>query len=355
MNVLQLPENTSSQIQISVAALRRIGVGARGLVAGKRVMQSSNGLERCDTMTTDRRRCSPQWFRDRHTAFSQVLSALRWADIVHYHYGGAFLLPYELDVKFTCWLRRPRLINFWGTDIRVAEVEAADNPYFAGVYKDIPKWSGSTYDQSRKLQQFYASRGFGCVIGSETMIPHIDRSLFARYRLARCAFPVADTEPSYPDPEKKRPLLVHSPSDTAVKGTPAVLRAVEELRRRKLDFDFVMIHQMSRSEALETVRKADIFLDQFILGGYGMAAIEAFAAGKPVVCYIKPSMVKLYPSDLPVVNGTIDNLTETLEGLILDSVARHCLGRRGRAYAERYHDSLAVARQLKDIYSALLS
>jgi glycosyltransferase involved in cell wall biosynthesis len=103
------------------------------------------------------------------------------------------------------------------------------------------------------------------------------------------------------------------------------------------------------------LRKADIFLDQFILGGYGMAAIEAFALGKPVVCFIKPSMVKLYPSDLPAVNGTVDNLTETLEQLILDGPARQCLGRRGRAYAERYHDSVAVAGQLKEIYSALLA
>lgn len=354
MNVLQLPENTASQIQVSVAALRQVGVNARGLVAGKRVMQSCDGLERCETATTDRRRFSPLWFRDRSAAFSQFLGALHWADVVHYHYGGAFLLPFEMDVAFSRALRRPRLIQFWGTDIRVAEIEAADNPYFAAVYRSIDKWAGSTYQKSRELQEFYASRGFRCVIGSETMIPHINPELFPRYELVRCAFPVAATEPSYPDPAKKRPLVVHSPSDTAVKGTAAVLRSVEELRRKKLEFDFVLIHRMSRSEALETLRKADLFLDQFILGGYGMAAIEAFALGKPVVCYIKPAMVQLYPRTLPAVNATVDDLAGVLEPLILDAAARHRLGRCGRLYAEQYHDSLATARQLKEIYSGLL-
>jgi len=54
--------------------------------------------------------------------------------------------------------------------------------------------------------------------------------------------------------------------------------------------DQSLIDGVPYSQALGIVRGYDIFLDQFVIGdGYGIAAIEAMALGKPVVCHIKPS------------------------------------------------------------------
>ena len=66
------------------------------------------------------------------------------------------------------------------------------------------------------------------------------------------------------------------------------------------------------------LRSSDVFLDQFVISGYGVAAIEAMAYGKPVVCYIAPSVAEHYPAELPIVNAGQDDLAASLESLLKD-------------------------------------
>jgi glycosyltransferase involved in cell wall biosynthesis len=121
-----------------------------------------------------------------------------------------------------------------------------------------------------------------------------------------------------------------------------------------MDFDFVLNVGTPHDQALGIVRRADVFLDQFVTGGYGVAAIEAMALGKPVVCYVKPSLASQYPSDQPIVNANQDNLATVLESLLKDGQLRAELGRRSRAYVERHHDAHKIAHHLMEIYRQLL-
>jgi glycosyltransferase involved in cell wall biosynthesis len=281
------------------------------------------------------------------------MSAIRWADVVHYHFGGAFALPREIDIACSRLLRKIRLITFWGTDIRVSQTEAEDNPYFDRIWKTTAKFQSGTRRRSDEIQKYYAEYGFSCVLGSEMMIPHLNRDLFPSYHLVRCGVDIKSLQPVLPEAERKRAVIVHSPSDPAVKGTAAVLKAVEILKARKLEFDFILIENTSREGTLETMSRADIVLDQFILGGYGMAAIEAMALGKAVVCYIKPSLLHAYPADLPIANANPDTLVEILEPLIVSADLRRSMGASCRQYAEKYHDSVTAARQLMKLYQTL--
>jgi glycosyltransferase involved in cell wall biosynthesis len=102
------------------------------------------------------------------------------------------------------------------------------------------------------------------------------------------------------------------------------------------------------------VQKADIFLDQFVLGDHGMAALEAMAFGKPVVCYIKPTIAEKYPNDCPIVNANQDNLSEVLESLLNSGKLRYDIGRKSRSYVEKYHDTTVLANKLLDIYKEIM-
>ncbi len=66
------------------------------------------------------------------------------------------------------------------------------------------------------------------------------------------------------------------------KGTPSVLHAIEQLQKR-YNFDFKLIHGVPHAKAVAMVRDCDVMLDQFVVGGFGVASLEAMAMGKPVI------------------------------------------------------------------------
>src|SRR5262249_21623277 len=97
----------------------------------------------------------------------------------------------------------------------------------------------------------------------------------------------------------------------------------------------------------------DLFLDQFTVGAEGLAALEAMALGKPVVCFIKSSLQPRYPSDFPIVIADPEDLADVIAPLIKDGGKRLELGRQSRNYVETQHDARKLAAQLIEIYKDL--
>lgn len=349
MRVLHLPLNIASQASVTVRALRAAGVEARGLVVSVAAIQSADELEVVPIAARPRGRRLVDALRH----LPHVFAAICWADVLHWHYGTT-ALPFHLDLHWARLLRKPGVVEFWGSDIRIPQVEAADNPYYARLGASYEYAGAESEANSRRTQALFARTGMACVISCHSLRPHLQVDLFPRPYLVRQRVWLPDFTPHPPDPHNRRPLLVHSPSAPIAKGTPAVLAAVEKLKSR-YDFDFRLIQNMPRTQALRVASDADIYLDQFVLGGYGLAALEAMALAKPVVLYTKPSLLAQYPAELPVINATQDNLAEALEPLLADGALRHAVGLRSRAYVERYHDATAAARQLISIYRDLLT
>ncbi|MCD4653902.1 hypothetical protein K8T06_08185, partial [bacterium] len=144
------------------------------------------------------------------------------------------------------------------------------------------------------------------------------------------------------------------PSHKARKGTDAVLRVIDELRKTH-QFEFHIVHGVKRSEALKFVATCDIFLDQFVEGLFGLASLESMSFGKPTVCYINPVMRPNYPSDLPIVNADQENLIDVVRSLLNDGQKRRNIGLLSRAYVEKYHDSKRLAQGLVRIYEELIT
>lgn len=349
MRVLHLPLNIASQASVTVRALRSLGVEARGIVVSPAIVQSAGELEIVAIAARPRGRR----LLDALRRLPSILAAIRWADVLHWHYGTT-ALPFRLDLHWARMLRKPGVVEFWGSDVRIPEIEAADNPYYARLDADYEYAGAESAASSRRTQELFARAGAACVISCHSLRPYLQPDLFPRPYFVRQRIWLPDFAPMPPDPQNRRPVIVHSPSAPVAKGTTAVLTAVEKLKSH-YDFDFRLIQNMPRHQALQVVREADIFLDQFVLGGYGLAALEAMAFAKPVVLYVKPSLLSQYPADLPVINATQDNLAETLEPLLADPALRREVGLRSRAYVERYHDAILAARELIGIYRELLT
>ncbi len=149
-----------------------------------------------------------------------------------------------------------------------------------------------------------------------------------------------------------RPLRIgHAPTHRGVKGTSYFLATLERLRQEGYVFELVLIEKMSQAQAKAVYASVDVVLDQLFVGWYGGLAVEAMALGKPVAAYIRQDDLRHLPvemrEELPVIRVTTQTLYQDLKNLMdLSRDALIELGRRSRAYVERWHHPETVARRL---------
>lgn len=348
MRVLHLPVNIASQISVTVRALRDIGVDAQGLALGNAIVQDQTGVRSIAFVPRQERL---RWAASKIHLYALVLSAIARSDVIHWHYAQPALRG-AIDLKWAHRLKKPAVVEFWGSDIRIPELEASDNPYYKQVMAAQEYRHVESFEGSRLRQKRFASYQIAALTSCQSMFRYVQRDLFPTIHFVRQRVYLPDYTPSFPDPSNACPLLLHSPTAPIAKGTPAVTAAIEQLRSTHA-FRFQLVQGMPYEQARQLLRSCDILVDQFVIGAHGLAALEAMAFGKPVVCYIKPSMVEQYPPDLPIVRATQESLPDVLARLIEDGRLRHELGQRGRAYVEKYHDAHLLARQLVEIYQRL--
>jgi len=149
------------------------------------------------------------------------------------------------------------------------------------------------------------------------------------------------------------PVIVHAPNHRHVKGTAFLLESLEHLRKIGISFELRMVENLRRADAIEVYREADIVADQFVMGAYGVFALECLALGKPVLTYLDHDHLSNPAFNLPVVNTNKFNLTRVLAILLLVPELRSRLGAEGRAAVVKYQSLEAIGELNKMIYDHL--
>ncbi len=162
-----------------------------------------------------------------------------------------------------------------------------------------------------------------------------------------------------PEPGNAKPRFGHFVSNPQHKGTQAVLRLFEDVfgpvdtaqeggitrlvgKAAELD----VVAGLDHEAALRVMRTCDAVIDQISgFGIYGMVAIEAMAYAKPVLSTYNPAW---YP-DCPIVLIR-EGVAAALKRVAADERYRRDLGRQGREYVARVHDSRTIARKVLDAY-----
>jgi glycosyltransferase involved in cell wall biosynthesis len=150
-----------------------------------------------------------------------------------------------------------------------------------------------------------------------------------------------------PLPDGEEVVVAHAPTDRKIKGTSHVVEAVEELRRDGLPVRLDLVEGTNRDEVFARIRRADLVVDQLLIGWYGGLAVEAMALGRPVLAYICEDQPEDNPfgNTLPIVRTSPSRLPSDLRALVADRARRHELGRASRAFVEEHHDPRRLARQ----------
>ena len=157
------------------------------------------------------------------------------------------------------------------------------------------------------------------------------------------------TSPTPPLAHGGRPVVAHVPSTAIVKGTDVI-----ESTLRVLDADGLIeyrrIENLPASAMPEAYGAADIVLDQFRIGSYGVAACEAMAAGRIVVSHVSAAVRDRVSADtghdLPVIQAQADELEAVLRDIVANPTQAQDVARRGPGFVAAVHDGQRSATVL---------
>ena len=256
-------------------------------------------------------------------------------DCFHFHFDRT-LLPKSIDLPILKCLKKKIFMEFHGTELRGVLVEHQNEVFQAPARSEAHK----------KLIKKLISYATGIILHDEELRKYVPYNV--PIYIVPLRVEIDTLRPNYSSkPENERLVVVHAPSKRNVKGTKYILEGIEQFKEK---IEFILIENMKREEAWKIYERADIIIDQLVLGIYGVLSIEAMAFGKPVIANLSDDMKVAYPEELPVVNANIHDWKEKLQELIQNDNLRHELGVKGRAYVETYHNRMKNAELLKRIY-----
>lgn len=137
------------------------------------------------------------------------------------------------------------------------------------------------------------------------------------------------------------PIVVHAPSNPWLKGTDRVEPMLRRLATEGV-IEYRQIIGVPHASMPSFYADADIMLDQFVLGIYGVAACEAMASGRLVMSHVddftRAQVRERTGLELPIHEATIDSLEEELRRAIAEPEAFGALRMAGPAFVEAVHD-----------------
>lgn len=143
-----------------------------------------------------------------------------------------------------------------------------------------------------------------------------------------------------------------------IKGTPAVLDAIDRLQAEGYPVKLVFKTGVPSRDMRYYQSQADIIVDQLNYGRWGATARETMALGIPTICRMKreqPCGVK--PSravnECPLVDASEDTVYEVLKDLIENPDKRKRIGRESLAFAKKWHSADACAERFERVYDRL--
>jgi hypothetical protein len=149
------------------------------------------------------------------------------------------------------------------------------------------------------------------------------------------------------------PVVVHAPSSAAVKGSALI----EPAMRRLDDAGLIEYRRLTDvpSAAMPTaIADADIVLDQFRIGSYGVAACEAMAARRVVVGYVSDAVRsrvrRATGAEVPIVEADADSIESVVRSLIDDPDGSRRAARLGRDFVVDLHGGARSSAALVDAW-----
>lgn len=153
------------------------------------------------------------------------------------------------------------------------------------------------------------------------------------------------TAAEQPLTQQRKPVVLHAPSNNRLKGSAAVDTVARALSAKGC-IEYHRLENVPVAEMPRALASADIVLDQFALGDYGVLACQAMAAGRVVVGHVRPAVRARLPEDPPIMEATPDTLEEVLTALLECPDTSRAVAAEGQRYVRQYHSGAMTASRL---------
>ena len=150
------------------------------------------------------------------------------------------------------------------------------------------------------------------------------------------------------------PLRVaHVPSVKSMKGTDLIEPILHNLHDQKV-ITYTPITNVPSEKMPEVISHADVVLDQFRLGSYGVAACEAMSSGKTVVGHVLPEVREVVfqqtKLELPIVEATPDTLMDVILSLSENRQLLKQKSHEGVSFISKVHNGTLSSKTLMDYW-----
>lgn len=316
--------------------LRQHGMKADYLAIG-----ASPFWHRCDFQQLD----EPRPLRRALSEFRMLWGVLARYEIIHLH----FMITLSEDgweLAFLKRMGRKVVVHYRGCEIRDRERNMALHPeinlcqqcdYNATICKSLVN-----------LRRRAVSRR----MGDAFLVTTPDMLDFAP-DAEHMPFFMPDVEP---EPRRARQgtfRIVHVTAHPGLEGTAAIRRAIERLRVKGHDVEFVLLKDVLHREVLEAYRTADLAIGKMKMGYYANAQVESLALGVPTITHVRPEFVTEEILRSGLILTTLDRVEETIEKYLTDPQALEAKRAAARASAERLHGRSMVAARLVAVYDRI--
>lgn len=241
-----------------------------------------------------------------------------------------------------------RVALLWhGSDIRIPSRHAAtdpDSPFHPGRYADTERLERIALENHALSHE----AGLPVFVSTPDLLAETPTATWLPVVVDIETWCEAGSKP--PLTAGRPPIVVHAPSNAGLKGSNLITDTLRRLHKERV-LDYREIHRVPAADMPALYGDADIVLDQFALGIYGVAACEAMAAGRIVVSHVSDEVreaVRVLTGDeLPVVQARAADLEQVLKRIIDEPEKARHVAASGQVFVRRHHDGSRSAEALR--------
>lgn len=266
-----------------------------------------------------------------HVALDGFMSFARWDRAAHF----------QADARRLAEMGYSMALIAHGTDVRDPLAHMARDEWSYFTVGD-EKWRSSLIRRTEINRGFAASCGWPVFHSTPDMGFDLPFSTWLPV--------VVDVDAWASDApllERDKPLVVHVPSQRKppIKGTQFIDPVLRRLHDEGV-IEYVAPSGLPHAQLRELVRSCDVVVDQVMFGSYGVAAVEAMAAGRVCVGRMIDAVRDRMPESPHLLEATPDDLYEVVASIRDRRDELRAWAAENRAFAEKWHDGRVSAERL---------